>query len=233
MSSFVLKLIACICMFADHFSNAFFGEITFLNYIGRFSFTIFAFQIVQGYIHTHNIKKYITRLSIFALISQIPYMYFYHVVFDKLFALNVIFTLLFGLFVILIYDKYNKFVGFCALLSLGILAKVFNFDYGFYGVFIIFAFYLLRNKKAYMIIVFILSVIMKYYSIILKYGIPFSYLFLGNKTSMCMYFTCLSIIPILLYNGKRGKNAKYLFYIFYPIHLPILAFIANYSVNLL
>lgn len=233
MSSFVLKLVACICMFLDHFGDAFFGEITFLNYIGRFSFTIFTFQIVQGYIHTHDVKKYITRLSIFALISQIPYMYFYHIVFNKLFVVNVIFTLLFGLFVILIYDKYNKFVGVCSLLSLGILAEVFNFDYGFYGVFIIFAFYVLRNKKAYMVIVFILSAIIKYYSIILKYGIPFSYLFLGNKTSMCMYFTCLSIVPILFYNGKQGKNVKYLFYIFYPIHLFVLAFMANYSITLL
>ena len=107
MSSYILKIIACISMFCDHFGDAFFGEVTFLNYIGRFAFPIFCFQIVQGYIHTHDIKKYILRLSIFAIISQIPFMLFYHVVFDS-FAVNVIFTLLFGLLTILIYDKYNN-----------------------------------------------------------------------------------------------------------------------------
>ena len=226
MSTLILKLIACICMLCDHFSDAFFGGITFLNYIGRFSFTIFAFQIAQGYIHTHNIKKYIARLSIFALISQIPYMLFYNIVFNKIFVVNVIFTLLFGLLVILIYDKYNKFVGICSLLALGMLAEVCNFDFGFYGVFIVFMFYLLQNKKIYMTIIFILSVIAKYGISLIKYNIPFYYLFLGNTYSMCVYFTCLSIIPILFYNGKKGKDVKYLFYVFYPLHLFILALVS-------
>lgn len=226
MSSLILKLIACACMLCDHLSDALFGEITFLNYIGRFSFTIFAFQIANGYIHTHNIKKYIARLSIFGLISQIPFMLFYSVVFNKIFVVNVIFTLLFGLLVILIYDKYNKFVGICSLLALGILAEVCNFDYGFYGVFIVFVFYLLHNKKQYMALVFVLSVIAKYGINLIKYSIPFYNLFLGNTYSMCTYFTCLSIIPILFYNGKKGKDVKYLFYIFYPLHLFILAMIS-------
>lgn len=225
MSSFALKLIACVCMLCDHLSDVFFDGITFLNYIGRFSFTIFAFQVVQGYLHTHDIKKYISRLFVFALISQIPYMCFYHVAFNQLFVVNVIFTLLFGLLSILIYDKYNKFVGFCSCFALSFIAQLCNFDYGFYGVFIIFAFYLLHNKKLYMSFVFIISVIIKYYSSIMKYGISLSYLFLGNTYSKSMYFTCLSIIPILLYNGKKGKDAKYLFYIFYPVHLFILAII--------
>ena len=222
MNSFVLKIIACICMFCDHFGDAFFRNTTFLNYIGRISFPIFCFQIVQGYIHTHDVKKYILRLSLFAFISQIPFMFFYNVVFNS-FAINVIFTLLFGLITILIYDKYNKFVGFCSFIFLGTIAEVCKFDYGFFGVFIIFMFYLLRNKKLIMSIVFVLSVILKYSIGLIKYGIPFSYLFANNTYSMLMYFTCFAIIPILLYNGKKGKDAKYLFYIFYPIHLLILA----------
>lgn len=222
MNSFVLKIFACVCMFFDHFGDAVFGEVTFLNYIGRLSFTIFCFQIVQGYIHTHNFKKYILRLGLFALISQIPYMLFYRVVFNS-FGVNVIFTLLFGLFTILIYDKYNKFVGFSSCLLLGVIAHICKFDYGFFGVFIIFMFYVLNNKKLAMTIVFAFSVILKYYLPLLKYGAPFSYIFSGNSYSYLMCFTLLSIIPILLYNGRKGKDAKYLFYIFYPVHLLLLA----------
>ena len=221
MNSFVLKVIACVCMFCDHFGNAVFGSTTFLNYIGRFSFPIFCFQIVQGYIHTHNVKKYIIRLGVFSLISQIPFMLFYHFVFDS-FSINVIFTLLFGLLTILIYDKYNKFVGICSGLLLATISEVCCFDYGFFGVFIIFMFYLLRDKKITMTIVFVISVIINFLIPIIKIGLPFSYLFLGNKYSLLMFFTCFAIIPILLFNGKKGKDAKYLFYIFYPTHLLIL-----------
>ena len=222
MNSFVLKIIACVCMFCDHFGDVIFGSTTWLNFIGRVAFPIFCFQIVQGYIHTHDVKKYILRLSLFALISQVPFTLFYRVVFDS-FAINVIFTLLFGLFAILIYDKYNKFVGVCSFLLLATIAQAYQFDYGFFGVFIIFMFYLLRNKKIAISIVFILSVIVKYLVPVIQNGIPFSYLFLGNKYSMLMYSTCLSLIPILFFNGKKGKDAKYLFYIFYPVHLLILA----------
>ena len=228
MSSFTLKIIACLCMFCDHFSDVFIKDVNFLNYIGRISFTIFAFQVVQGYIHTHDIKKYIFRLLNFALISQIPFMCFYYIAFDSFFAINVIFTLLLGLISILIYDKYNKFVGVSTCFLLGLISQISHFDYGFYGVFIIFIFYLLREKKIYMTITFILSAIMRYYIPLIKYGLPFSYLLSVNKYSLCMYFTCLSIIPILFYNNKKGKDAKYLFYIFYPLHLLILALLNLY-----
>ena len=71
MTSFVLKIIALITMFCDHFGDAFIGHTSALNVIGRIAFPIFAFQISEGYIHTKNIKKYIARLLIFAIISQI------------------------------------------------------------------------------------------------------------------------------------------------------------------
>ena len=223
MSSFVLKIIACITMFCDHFGDYYFKSTTVLNYIGRFAFTIFAFQIVQGYIHTKDIKKYIKRLFIFAIVSQVPFMLFHYYVSDSLLVINVIWTLLFGLLTVLIYDKYNRFTGIVCCFSFGLIAEVLKFDYGFYGVFIVFMFYLHRDNKLSMSFVFILSVILKYYYSTITYSLPISYIFCGNKYSVLMYSTCLSIIPILFFNGKKGKDAKYLFYIFYPLHLSILA----------
>ena len=231
MSSFVLKVIACMCMFCDHFGDYYFDSVTILNYIGRFAFTIFAFQIVQGYIHTHNIKKYILRLGLFAVISQIPYMLFCYAHSGRWFEINVIFTLLFGLLVILVYDKYNKFVGFTVCFALGIIAQVLHFDYGFYGVFVVFMFYLLRNKKIYMSLLFIISVIAHYYMRVIKYGVTLKYVFSGNQYSILMYSTCISIIPVLLFNGKKGKDTKYLFYIFYPLHLLILSLLKLYLIK--
>lgn len=110
MSAFVLKLIACVTMFIDHIGYAIFNGSSWFNYIGRLAFPIFAFQISEGYIHTRSIKKYLLRLFLFALVSQIPFMLF-HSIISEGFYLNVIFTLLFGLISIVIYDKYNKFTG--------------------------------------------------------------------------------------------------------------------------
>lgn len=109
MSSFVLKTIAIITMFADHIGYAIFGHFSCFNYIGRIAFPIFAFQISEGYIHTKNLKKYSFRLFIFALISQIPFMLF-HSIISSDFYLNIFFTLLLGLSCIYIYDKskYKK-----------------------------------------------------------------------------------------------------------------------------
>ena len=96
MSSFVLKIIAVITMFIDHLGYTIFGKFSYLNYIGRISFPVFAFQISEGYIHTKNLKKYFLRLFLFAVISQIPFMLFHSIISDT-FYLNIFFTLLLGL----------------------------------------------------------------------------------------------------------------------------------------
>ena len=154
-------------------------------------------------------------------------MLFYYSVVNTFFAVNVIFTLLFGLLSILIYDKYNKFTGSLCCFSFGLIAQALHFDYGFFGVFIVFMFFLLRKYKFYMAITFIISVIVKFYITTIKYTLPVYYIFSGNKYSILMYSTCLSIIPILFYNGKKGKDAKYLFYIFYPLHLLLFDILLN------
>ena len=98
-------------MFCDHLGNAYLGHFSFLNLIGRCAFPIFAFQISEGYIHTSNIKKYFLRISLFALISQIPFsLFMVNVMHSSPFSLslNVFFTLLLGLIAIYIYDYVTK-----------------------------------------------------------------------------------------------------------------------------
>ncbi len=91
MTSFVLKIIGILTMLCDHTGDAIIGHFSFLNLIGRIAFPIFAFQIVQGYMHTHNVKNYAFRLFSFACISQVPFMLFLSIFYDT-YYLNIFIT---------------------------------------------------------------------------------------------------------------------------------------------
>lgn len=220
MSAFVLKIIACVTMFIDHISYAIPGDTSILNYIGRFAFPIFAFQISEGYIHTSNEKKYIIRLLFFALISQYPFMLF-HSLISTDFALNVLFTLLFGLISIIIYDKYNKYIGIVSVFYLGLIAEFACFDYGFYGVLIIFLFYILKNNRTSFILSFEIATLIHFAYEVLPYYRYGTEILVKAFIYYIPYiiFTMLAIVPILFYNKQKGINTKHLLYLFYPLHL--------------
>lgn len=212
-------MIGIITMFCDHVSDSIIGHFTYLNYIGRIAFPIFAFQLVQGYLHTKNLKKYFIRLLIFACISQIPFMLFLST-FSNSYYLNIFFTLFLGAISIYVYNKAdNKYLGIALVALICIIGHFVQVDYGAYGVLIIFIFFVFRNKKIFMYLSFILATILKYLPNIIRYS-QASALYIG-----CILFTCISLIPIFLYNGKQGPKVKYLFYIFYPLHLLILYFL--------
>lgn len=228
MTAFMLKLIAIITMTLDHTSYLVYGHLSWMNFIGRIAFPIFAFQISEGFIKTHNPQNYAKRLLIFALISQLPYTWFRILFFNDV-ELNIIFTLILGLASIIIYNTFStpkkdisksialsyKLIGLMCVLIIALCSQKFNFDYGFYGVFIIFLFYVFHNKKLFMN----LSVIALTFIFYLPNLIATNFHY-----KVILLFLC-SLIPLIfinLYNGKKGKNYKWLFYIFYPVHLLIL-----------
>lgn len=232
MTSFVLKMIAMITMLIDHIGFAAFHHVTGLNVVGRIAFPIFAFQISEGYTHTKSLKKYLGRLLLFALVSQPAFMLFHSLASNE-FTFNIFFTLFVGLIGIIVYDQMTKaqnhlfknherlensfkqVLGILVVILLGILAEIFKFDYGFWGIIVIFLFYRFKNNKVAMSILFILACFLKYTINILLYGYHYYYVLL------CL-FTILPIVFICLYNGKQGKKVKYLLYFFYPVHLIIL-----------
>ena len=214
MTGFILKIIALISMLFDHLGYTIFNSFSFMNYIGRLSFPIFAFCLTEGYTHTKNLNKYFFRLGIFAIISQIPYMLF-ESTFSNNFNLNILFTLLLGLLAITLFNKIkNKILGYIIVILCAIIAQFFYFDYGWFGIATIFVFYIFKNKKLCMNIFFILITFINYYYHFIQTS-RYEYL-------LIILFACLSLIPINLYNGKKGKDSRYLLYIFYPLHLMIL-----------
>lgn len=173
-------------------------------------------------------KKYLLRLILFAFISQIPFLLFHSIINNEL-GLNVIFTLFLGLVAIIIYDKYNKFVGVFSAIIFGIIAHFLNSDYSFYGVGITFLFYVFNKNKCLLAISFIIATLMQYSYLILVYY-NYGFEFLKNVFIIYLpYFICtiFSIIIILCYNKKKGPSTKYFFYLFYPLHM-ILIYILSF-----
>lgn len=227
LSGSTLKIIAIITMLIDHIGA--FVLVNMLHYsngtlvqdeiftlyvisrnIGRISFPIFCFLLVEGFVHTKNVKEYAMRLMIFAFISEIPFDLALSGKRFNPFGQNVFFTLWIGLLVLIglkkceTFDKKWKIYGGRLLaLMLGSFASLLlSTDYQIHGIISIAVIYLFRYNKTYQ-------------------ALAGACTFLWEPTAV------LGFIPIYFYNGKRGLNMKYIFYGFYPVHLLILYAIVN------
>ncbi len=209
-------------MLIDHFGYIFINYLTHTLYIlsrsiGRLAFPIFAFLIAEGFHHTRNIKKYLLRLLAFAFISEIPYDLAFEGKYLYWESNNIFFTLFLGLLALCIY-KWNKIIGFGAAIGFGYLANIAHMDYGIYGVMLIFLFYALRYsflaQAGGLSLVMLANVIESYMN--------------SGTFSISKYiqgFAIFSAIILFFYNGKKGRDIRYIFYVFYPGHLIILTFI--------
>ena len=203
LNSFSLKWIALITMAIDHMGMVLFPQYLIFRIIGRLAFPIYCFLLVEGAVHTSNPGKYMRRLLLFAVISEIP---FDLAVRGEVFYLgsqNVFFTLAFGLGALLLL-KSNLKVWF---IFIGILCMIFgaeflHADYGMGGVLFILVFYLTRTN---------------FFAKIFGFSIVTILLFGGLEN-----YAIVSLLPICTYNGKKGRGMKYFFYVFYPLHLLIL-----------
>ena len=201
IDAFTLKMIAAVTMLIEHMGYIFFPQYIFLRIIGRISFPIFAFLIVEGFMHTKDVKKYILRMAVFALLTEIPFDFAFEGTFDWGHQ-NVLFTFLFAILAMYIDRQYKRKVGIVAAFAFAFLAEFIGTDYGMFGVIIVMLFYW-NYERFYNKLIFGTA------SLILL-------------VSSYQIFDVLAMIPIALYNGKKGIGFKYFFYIFYPGHLVIL-----------
>lgn len=211
MTSAVLQLIAIVTMAVDHIGYRLFPRAELLRMIGRLSFPLFVFMLVEGFVHTSSLKKYRARLCAFALLSEIPYKLFSRgqhwreyllsdPVSNVFFELLLVFIALWG--IKLAGERGWAFYGITVLSV--VLAGAAGTMYGPYGVLMGIFFYLFRNRRP--IAVFCLAVLTVLYCI--EHGSAFQ------------IYAILAGIPIYFYNGQRGPRLpRYFAYIFYPAHL--------------
>lgn len=234
-SSMSLHIMAMAFMLCDHLWATVIPGNGWLTCIGRLTFPIYAFLLVEGYFHTHNLRKYVKRLFIFALLSEIPFnlvmgsSWFYPI------HQNVLWTFLIAIGLIHMNEK-AKATGMLwlrvivclgsILLSfiVGILTMV---DYYHAGIWMVLVFYFFRGRNWWN---YVGQFLLLYYINVEELS-GFAYevnLFGETHFIVRQGFALLALIPIWLYRGKEGyksKTLQYIYYGFYPVHLLVLALI--------
>ena len=278
MSVFTLKILALTAMIIDHMgfflraNNLVAYDIyDLMRAIGRIAFPIYCFLLVNGFDKTSSRRRYLSRLMLFAALSQIPYtlLFDYGSSFSQaqpvlslglaengilriavalcaltayvllarldkglvclalfffcgtlrlsLFGvellgaeLNVFYTLSFGLAAMmvlegLVYDDVPLYRLLPAALILVVSILLFQpeADYAWQGLALIAALWLCRRSRPAQLAVLALWCWWMYWG-----GAPGRF-----------WFSLLSLLPVLLYNGKKGPGLKLGFYAAYPLHL--------------
>ncbi len=266
LSSLQLKNIAIIAMLIDHIAIAFLREtainsplnsLVYISYailrgFGRLTMPLMVFCLVEGFIYTKNLSKYLTRLFIFAIVSHFPYVFFndgnwgLQISDLKFFHTSIIanFFLALGSLAICVKSKINILLKIFLVFILLVLSWF--CDWRFYPIILAFVFYSLHDYKIFKSIAFIFTIplwlILNNWSKIIAQNsdLGFPNMFINSLNKTAEFFNSyyqyqlfflgllLSIPFFILYNGKPGKKSKaikYFFYVFYPLHLLILGFI--------
>lgn len=235
LSSAGLHVLAMLFMLCDHIWVTGLGKGLWLTCVGRLAFPIYAFLLVEGYFHTGSLRKYIGRLLLAAMISEIPFNLMSEGAFWYSGHQNVIWTFLISLLVIHCNERVKersveiRLVTLLLTLLAGfVLALFFKVDYGYGGVFTVFTFYLLRgrNWKVRLGQLFLLA----YINLEILEGVCCQVTLFGSVFDFpCQIFALLALGLIWMYRGRQGCHSK-LFqcvcYGFYPVHLWILGLIS-------
>ena len=215
LNAYHLKMIALITMLLDHFARVIFPDLYFLKVIGRIAFILFSFLVVEGFLHTRSTAKYLLRLSIFAIMSEIPYdLAFSHTIYDPT-KQNIFFTLSSGLISLLVLksEKIASDIKVLLIVVLVTAANLFHFDYYYLGILQILFFYNYRRAK------------IKQFLMVGILNIFFMFRVSTQAAAI------LGLLPIYLYDGQLGKKTGILFYFIYPVHLVVFYLIHRYSVQ--
>lgn len=221
-----IKYLAIILMTFNHIAHILMTSGTAVyevfEDIGYFTSITMCYFFVEGYFYTHSRRNYAKRLFIFALISEIPY-----ILAMGYFQLNVMFTFLICFLILTVIDsKLNKFLKVLSVLGLTLLSAVCDCAFILPIAAILFRFGRGdRKKQAFawitMCVIFFALNLPSYYSAENQLG----YALLHSFYAVIPWIAS-GIIIMYFYSGKKSeKHAflnKWLFYIYYPLHLLIL-----------
>mgnify|MGYP000653897303 CR=1 FL=1 len=231
-----IKLIAILAMTADHIAWAVFPGYPrqwlplAMHLIGRLTCPIMCYFIAEGFHHTRDVRKYTARLFVFAVISHFCYLYasadfvdwrsfipfYYGAVLNQT---SVLWPLAWGLVMLRVanhpaYSQLKK-----TLLVVLICLVSFPSDWSCIASLCVLAFGTnrgdLKAQGRWLLFYVALYAAVYCFALDVVYG-------------LLQMAVALSLPVLARYNGLRGKDPrinrvmKWLFYLYYPLHLAIL-----------
>ena len=197
LTSYHLKLVAAVTMVIDHVGVVFYPEDNWFRIVGRISFPLFVWLLVQGEAHTRDIWRYGLRLAALGLVSQ-P---LYQIVLEVN-RPNILFQLLLGLVCLRLTRNYSQFTLPIWLLGASV-ALLTNVSYGAYGIALI--------------------AMTRYFQPTLSWWLVWTGFHLIWAWSAGPFQLPAILVPAFFWlaNEQRGPKARW-FYGFYPGHLALL-----------
>lgn len=282
MSSFILKIIALICMTIDHIGVLIPNMPIWFNWIGRISAPIFMFCAIESMVHTSDRKKYLFRLYIASVLMGILQfklnidMNFFRVIFSTMIIiylvllsqeknLNIKNMILFYILwqvisiciiIALIYSDFTN-IHFIIYILSALTGSVFYLEGGLVLVALGLMMFALRKSHKNMAIGYVIfcsiyfilsttSIISRVVSKISRYNswfgnsieyildtiVGLSPVLTGGDMWLYNYqWLMICALPfVLFYNNKKGGSLKYLFYVYYPLHISILYLVGKYYI---
>ena len=238
LSAFALHLIAMALMLGDHLWATFLPQHDWLTAAGRLAFPIFAFLLVEGFCRTGDLKKYMQRLLLAALVSEIPFNLIMSRRLTDPLHQNVLWSFLLSLLALSALKRMKdrplwqripgSFLAVLAFYALGFLTFV---DYYGYGILTVVLFYLTRpgedasrGMRRVMMAVQAAALLWLNTEVMKGLQIPitlFGTTFLFHRQGLAV----LALPLIWLYDGRQGPHRpwiRWVFYLFYPVHLFLL-----------
>ncbi len=216
----------------------------YLMYIGRLAAPVFLYCIVQGFLHTSNLRRYLGRILLTAVIAQVPYTLF-ELAEQRLCgiagdwretSLNILFTLALGLCVLAVH-KWLKDRGLVFLSPLSValatwLAMRLNMEGGQGYVILVWVYYIARNRPRWQkALLYLPAVMLSRRGLILWVVESLGTAELTMALQNCLlnvlgnYFGMLLTLADNGEKGRAGKGFQYAMYAFYPAHFALLALI--------
>ena len=239
LNSNSIKIIAIIAMTIDHIAWLLFPgyprEIIpiAMHIVGRITCPIMCYFVAEGYHHSKNITKYTQRLFLFAVISHFAYIFssesfadwrsfipFYYG--EILNQTSVMWPLAWGLVMLRVAFSEKIRENIKPVLIILICLITFPSDWSCIASLCILAFGTNRGKFKTQMLWMVFYVAM--------YAVVY-FLALDNVYGLVQMLVVLAIPILAMYNGQRGSSKqmnqtmKWLFYIYYPLHLFVIGWI--------
>lgn len=267
MNRVQLKLLAVVCMVFDHLVRIFplywlFAPLAdalwasgydraadwvlhewtfFLMFIGRLAAPIFVYGIAMGFLHTHDVGRYLRRLLVTAVLAQVPYTLFHLAEMHRCYSisadwrdagLNILFTLALGLTALVFFEhsrvRGKLWPGLLAAAGAAGLARLLHMEGKEGYILLIFVFYFTRNlSRRQKVLLFIPAVMLSRWNLV-WWAISEQSAGAVRNCFLNVFGNYLGMLATLADNGKQGRAGKifqYGMYAFYPLHFAALALI--------